>query len=210
LSKPQVAQLQLLSWIDILAVATFAVAFLVGLPLLGGRVVRRQGRIRLPVWHVGRSLEPAFAPAAGAVGGLAEGLASGPVSEKPADTASQPEATAPEGQAVEEETASSDAADSAAVTEVFPAIPETPQTAGTGRPAALCQPAADGASSPGKANGTPATAISAASPANPRAAGERDNSAESVPTADGKPPYSRPVSPWVKQTTWPTWKGGKP
>src|SRR6266705_5932929 len=57
LSKPQVARILLLSWLDIFAVLAFAALFLVGLPILGGRVVRRQGGIRLPVWHVGRSHE---------------------------------------------------------------------------------------------------------------------------------------------------------
>ncbi len=57
LSKPQTAKLLLLSWVDIAAVAAFAVLFLLGLPLAGGRIVRRSGRVRL-VWHPGRPGDP--------------------------------------------------------------------------------------------------------------------------------------------------------
>ncbi len=139
LSKPQVAQLLLLSWVDVLAVLTFAALFLVGLPVLGGRIVRRQGGIRLPVWHVGRSRELPAAPEPGAV--TEQPADSTPVpgsaTEEPAATASRPSTAASEDEAV---------------TEVFAAISETPPAA---------------------------------------------------------PPESRPVSPWVKRTTWPTWKGGK-
>jgi hypothetical protein len=64
LSKPQAAKLLLLSWIDILAVAAFAVLFAVGLPLLGGRIIRHPSRPKLPAWHRGRSQgPPAPAPA---------------------------------------------------------------------------------------------------------------------------------------------------
>ncbi len=54
LSKPQVAKVLLLSWLDVLAVLAFAVLFLIGLPVLGGRIVRRPHGMRLPTWHVGR------------------------------------------------------------------------------------------------------------------------------------------------------------
>jgi hypothetical protein len=53
LSKPQVAKILLFSWIDVAAVLGFVVLFVVGLPLIGGRIVRRHGRFRLPVWHGG-------------------------------------------------------------------------------------------------------------------------------------------------------------
>ncbi len=53
LSSPQSATLLMLSWEDMLAVAAFAVLFLVGLPLLGGRIVRRPGRARLLAWQAG-------------------------------------------------------------------------------------------------------------------------------------------------------------
>jgi len=54
LTKPLVARLLLLSWIDIAAVGTFIVLFVAGLPLLGGRLIRRKGRrIRLLAWHTG-------------------------------------------------------------------------------------------------------------------------------------------------------------
>jgi hypothetical protein len=58
LSKPQVAKLLLLSWIDILAVGVFAVLFAVGLPVLGRRVIRHPGRLRLPAWQMGGSQRP--------------------------------------------------------------------------------------------------------------------------------------------------------
>jgi hypothetical protein len=54
LTKPLVAKLLLLSWVDLLAVLVVVVLFIVGLPLLGGRIVRRQGsRVRLPAWSPG-------------------------------------------------------------------------------------------------------------------------------------------------------------
>jgi hypothetical protein len=53
LSKPQVAKILLFSWIDVAAVLGFVILFVVGLPLIGGRIVRRHGRFRLPVWHGG-------------------------------------------------------------------------------------------------------------------------------------------------------------
>src|SRR5215831_10289422 len=57
LSKPQVAKILLFSWIDVAAVLGFVVLFVVGLPLIGGRIVRRHGRFRLPVWHGGDPAE---------------------------------------------------------------------------------------------------------------------------------------------------------
>ncbi len=53
LSRPQGARLLLLSWLDIGVVLAFAVVFLVGLPLVGGRIVRRAGR-RVPAWRSSR------------------------------------------------------------------------------------------------------------------------------------------------------------
>jgi hypothetical protein len=54
LTKPLVARLLLLSWIDIVAVGTFIVLFVAGLPLLGGRLIRGKGRrIGLLAWHAG-------------------------------------------------------------------------------------------------------------------------------------------------------------
>jgi hypothetical protein len=61
LSKPQVAKVLLLSWADLAVVLAFAVLFVVGLPLIGGRVVRRSRGVRLPVWRGGK---PAEAPPA--------------------------------------------------------------------------------------------------------------------------------------------------
>jgi hypothetical protein len=95
LSKPQVAKLLLLSWIDILAVAAFAVLFAIGLPLLGGRIARHPARSRLPAWQAGRSRRPpaaasadtAEAPAADA------GDANGIPSLADADTAQLPAVT---------------------------------------------------------------------------------------------------------------------
>lgn len=55
LSKPQRAKLLLLSWVDLLVAAAFAVFFLIGLPLAGGRLARhRRGKLWL-VWHPTRS-----------------------------------------------------------------------------------------------------------------------------------------------------------
>jgi hypothetical protein len=63
LSKPQVAKLLLLSWLDVSAALAFAVLFLIGLPVLGGRIVRRQDGLRLPMWHVGRARRQSTPPA---------------------------------------------------------------------------------------------------------------------------------------------------
>jgi hypothetical protein len=62
LTKPQVAKLLLFSWIDVLAVAGLLVLVLLGLPVLGGRIVRGKGRIRLLAWHAG---PPVASPASG-------------------------------------------------------------------------------------------------------------------------------------------------
>lgn len=67
LSKPQVAELLLLSWIDILAAVVFAALFVVGLPMLGGRIVRRPGRLGVPAWRAGRPWRPSTAPPAASV-----------------------------------------------------------------------------------------------------------------------------------------------
>jgi hypothetical protein len=53
LTKPLDARLLLLSWIDFVAVAGFVLLFVLGLPLLGGRIRRRKDGARLPAWHVG-------------------------------------------------------------------------------------------------------------------------------------------------------------
>jgi hypothetical protein len=66
LSKPQVAKLLLLSWIDLLAVAVFAVLFAFGLPVLGRRVIRHSGRLRLPIWQTGGSHRPLVSASANA------------------------------------------------------------------------------------------------------------------------------------------------
>jgi hypothetical protein len=58
LTKPLDARLLLLSWIDIAAVAAFALLFLIGLPVLGGRIRRRKDGARLPGWHIGHPEEP--------------------------------------------------------------------------------------------------------------------------------------------------------
>jgi hypothetical protein len=58
LTKPLVARLLMFSWVDIGAVAGFAVLFIIGLPVLGGRIRRRSDGKRLPRWHVGHLDEP--------------------------------------------------------------------------------------------------------------------------------------------------------
>jgi len=58
LSSPQSAKLLLLSWVDIAAVIAFAAAFLIGLPILGGRIVRRSSGTRLPTWRGGGAEDP--------------------------------------------------------------------------------------------------------------------------------------------------------
>ncbi len=57
LTKPLVARLLLLSWVDFAAVGAFALLFVVGLPLVGGRIKRRKDGTRLPAWHVGHPAE---------------------------------------------------------------------------------------------------------------------------------------------------------
>ena len=52
LSKPLAVKLLLVSWADIAAAVVFAAVFLVGLPLFGGRLVRRAG-VRLLTWRSG-------------------------------------------------------------------------------------------------------------------------------------------------------------
>jgi hypothetical protein len=203
LSKPQVARLLLLSWVDILAVLTFAAFFVVGLPVLGGRIVRRKGGIRLPVWHVGRSRELPPVPAPEEpVGGTP---VPGSATEEPAVTTSQPSPAPPEGGSVGQEPAAAVREDEA-VTEVFAAIPDTRQGEGPGQSAG--PDAADHAPSPGMANGPRTRAVSAPA-ARPPAAAARNGANGSVPPAAGSRPYTRPVSPWVKRTTWPTWNGRK-
>jgi hypothetical protein len=63
LTKPLVARLLLFSWVDVGAVAGFAVLFIVGLPVVGGRIRRRSDGKRLPRWHVGHVDEPQAAEA---------------------------------------------------------------------------------------------------------------------------------------------------
>ena len=71
LSRPQVAKVLLFSWLDVAVVAVGGLLFVVGLPLLGGRIVRRPGRSPLPSWRQSRGGAPAtgapatVAPAAG-------------------------------------------------------------------------------------------------------------------------------------------------
>ena len=257
LSKPQAARLLLLSWVDILAVLTFAAFFLVGLPVLGGRIVRRKGRIRLPVWHGGRSRELPPVPAPEEpVGGTP---VPGSATEEPAVT-SQPSTASAEDGSVGQEPAATAAQESEAVTEVFAAISDTSQAEGPGQSAgpdvadhapspgmaneprtraasvpAACPPAAaagNGANGSGPAARPPAAAAGngangsgpAARPpaaaagngangsgpaARPPAAAAGNGANGSVPPAAGSRPYTRPVSPWVKRTTWPTWNGRK-
>jgi hypothetical protein len=65
LSRPQGAKLLLFSWLDVAAVLAFAALFLIGLPVAGGRIVRRP-RTHLPSWRAGLaevlSLGDAVAP----------------------------------------------------------------------------------------------------------------------------------------------------
>jgi hypothetical protein len=92
LSKPQTAKVLLFSWIDVSAVLGFIVLFLIGLPLVGGRL-RRRGRSRLPVWHGGgtaRQEQPSPAEA----GGGSVGASAGPP-ERPRPTATSPAFAAP-------------------------------------------------------------------------------------------------------------------
>ncbi len=53
LSGPLTAKLLMFSWVDVTVVITFGVLFLVGLPLVGGRLVRRKRGVRLPTWRSG-------------------------------------------------------------------------------------------------------------------------------------------------------------
>jgi hypothetical protein len=84
LSKPQVAKVLLFSWIDVAAVLGFVVLFVVGLPLVGGRIVRRHGRFRLPVWHGGEPSGLAQAEPAEAGSGSAGTAAEPPQQPRPA------------------------------------------------------------------------------------------------------------------------------
>jgi hypothetical protein len=100
LSKPQVAKLLLLSWIDILAVVAFAVLFAVGLPLLGGRIIRHPGRPKRPAWQRARPHGPPTPASAGtgettaADAGEADGNSSPAVAAADTDTTQLPAAAA--------------------------------------------------------------------------------------------------------------------
>jgi hypothetical protein len=94
LTKPLVARLLLLSWYDVAAVATFAVLFIVGLPLVGGRIRRRGDGARLPGWHVGHLDEPLAADARVGVGAHGE---AGQVDEGRSDLAVPAGADLPDG-----------------------------------------------------------------------------------------------------------------
>jgi hypothetical protein len=209
LSKPQVARILLLSWVDIISVLAFVVLFLVGLPILGGRVVRRQGRIRLPVWHVGRSheLPQVAAPETAAEESAGGTPVPGPATEEPAATAGQPGAAGAEDESISMEPAAAATAENEAVTEVFAAITDTSPADGTGQSAD--PDAADHASSPGMSNGVRARVLSATSPARPPVAGELNGSGEPAPPDADCPASGRPVSSQVKLATWPTWKPGR-
>jgi hypothetical protein len=96
LSKPQIAKLLLLSWIDILAVTAFAILFAIGLPLLGGRIARHPGRSKLPAWQGGRSRRPpaaASADTAEAPAADADGISPPTAAAADADTAQLPAVT---------------------------------------------------------------------------------------------------------------------
>src|SRR6266700_1354304 len=62
LTKPLVASLLLLSWVDFAAAGAFVVLFVIGLPLLGGRIRRRADGGRLLAWHVGHPVDRAGQP----------------------------------------------------------------------------------------------------------------------------------------------------
>lgn len=63
LSGPQTTTLLMLSWIDVLVIAVFAVLFLIGLPLAGGRVGRKPGHGRRLTWQAGPTRRPQPVPA---------------------------------------------------------------------------------------------------------------------------------------------------
>ena len=62
LSGPQTATLLMLSWVDAALAAAFAVLFLIGLPLVGGRIVRRPGGAHRLAWQASRDRRPASQP----------------------------------------------------------------------------------------------------------------------------------------------------
>jgi hypothetical protein len=88
LSKPQKAKLLLLSWVDFAAVGAFAVLFIIGLPILGGRIIRRSGGARLPAWRTGgrQDVAPKAEPSAAPLQAAAEVGAERPV-KRPAKRA---------------------------------------------------------------------------------------------------------------------------
>jgi hypothetical protein len=159
LSKPQVARILLLSWVDIIAVLAFVVLFLVGLPILGGRIVRRQGGIRLPVWHVGRSheLPQVAAPETAAEESAGGTPVPGPATEELAATAGQPGTAGAEDESISKEPAAAETAenesdsmepaaaetaDNEAVTEEPAATAAQPGTAGAEDESISMEPAA--------------------------------------------------------------------
>jgi hypothetical protein len=104
LSKPQVAKVLLLSWADLAVVVVFVVLFVVGLPLVGGRIVRRSGGVRLPVWRGGKpaeappakSQDPVTDPAAQAPEPAAQAPEPAAQATEPATQATEPATQAPE------------------------------------------------------------------------------------------------------------------
>jgi hypothetical protein len=97
LSKPQVAKILLFSWIDVAAVLGFVILFLVGLPLIGGRIVRRHGRFRLPVWHGGEPAvrDQATVPESTGLARATAHLAPGPSVDAPGKGAARDDTAAP-------------------------------------------------------------------------------------------------------------------
>lgn len=124
LSKPQIAKILLFSWIDVAAVLGCVVLFVVGLPLVGGRIVRRHGRFRLPVWHGGEpaAQEQATAPASAGLGRVAahgapgravddpgQGEAAPHDGETPGESGAPGDGVAPDERAAQGQTPESDA-----------------------------------------------------------------------------------------------------
>ena len=94
LSKPQVAKVLLFSWIDVAAVLGFAMFFVVGLPLVGGRIGRRQGPFHLPAWRSGEAAA-GLAQEGPAEAGRGSAGAAAETPEQPRPTAANPASAGP-------------------------------------------------------------------------------------------------------------------
>jgi hypothetical protein len=236
LSKPQVAKLLLMSWVDMLAVMAFLVLFLVGLPVIGGRIVWQPGRKRMPAWRAARPRQEPDAKSEGAAPeppapNLVTEAAPGDAGDSalaPAVNGGSPgpdrASAAPAGGTMEQEAGSSEApAGESGPTESGPteseaitaeAIPEseaiTEVFAAITDVAGADAPAHSGR--PGESTSTVATRLRTQAismvPAPAQDATAEQDGGRRTPTS-GPSAQRRPESGRIIRASWPTWNWRK-